>query len=260
MKGRFDYFVYQKGLGRWLAASRERVVGMVRSFDEIFDQLEEHLARADFLGAARILENELLSSSLSEESTQQCLHWLGVCLATHAVRLQHDQGGVAEASELFRSAESAYREALGLRPDSVGTRAALSRLLLDLRREPAEVLSVIEGVEHVDLRGKDAEEVFQIHGALMILGTTRCLLSQFASGETTYRLALGEHVRQIVNEPDLSDFSYFESYGVAVPRPLRDLVLELASRFKNVNPDAVSMIRRLSTRDSEYDGTTMLGP
>ncbi len=223
---------------------------MEQDYDDIHYRIEGHLRRQDYLGAVEILKNELARESLSKASFYECHYWLGVCWGSAAGIALHREHDKSRGEALYRSAESAYVRAIEVRPDSVEAREALTTLLLDRRKDPAVALSIIEAVERQNPEDKDEFELFQLHAALMLLGTTRCLLSRFDVAMNSYRAALGEHMRRRLREPNLGSFYHLADYGVRVPPQVRDEIVALVRQFKRVRPDTISFLQLLPVTDA----------
>jgi len=216
---------------------------MARSFDQIYRQIEHHLTAGDFLGAARVLEQELETSGLSGDTRAECLYWLGVSYVTRASELVHKNP--LQAGSLFENAERRFKDALALRPRSVHTRQALGRLLLNRHRLVGDVLNCLLPLQEADIQTSDLDKVFQIHSALMLLATVYFLALYHEEGMERYQTALSDYFRDLIKEPDLSSFIYFHTYDVAIPHNAKAEILRLVCRFRVVNPSALLDLQTL---------------
>jgi hypothetical protein len=219
---------------------------MTRQFDHIFVYVENYIRCGDFIGAARVLEQESNRLALGKETRAECLYWLGTCCVARASELVH--GDPFSAKSLFEKAEVSFRNALVLSPHSVRMRVALGRLLLTRHKPIRDVLECLVPLADIeDIHAESDDTAFRTHSLQMLLGTAYCLDLQYELGIERYRRALSRHYVDAIKEPDLSSFVFFGIYGVIMTSETKSEILQLAHQFRAVNSNALQILQEIET-------------
>ncbi|MBW7863965.1 MAG: hypothetical protein H3C30_06060 [Candidatus Hydrogenedentes bacterium] len=211
---------------------------MSDEFDKIFHLIEPYFHPKHFSDAVIVLKQELKNKKHSPQYRSSCYYYLGIFYDMIGCGILHtDQ---KKACIYHDMTEAAFRNALQLNatPETI---SYLSKILLDQKRNPSEVVSVFNKYKFCyDNINIDA---FLIHKLRMLLGTAYCLLSEFENGLLQYRLALGGLVKEEIVEPDLSTFDYYNMYNISLPVFIKSELLALISQFKITNPLAISRLK-----------------